>query len=76
MPEITIAIAMVIGLTQVIKKTRLLADRYTPLVALFLGVAVSSLVNKGFTPDIVFSGIIVGLSSMGMWSGTKNTIKK
>jgi hypothetical protein len=70
MEEITLAIAMVIGLTEAIKRTRLINNRYTPIISLALGLAIALLMN-GLSADAIFSGIIVGLSASGLFSGTK-----
>ena len=76
MEIVSLAIAMTVGLTEAIKRTNILSDRYTALVSLFIGILVSLLANKGISFEIVFSGIIVGLSASGLWSGVKHTMKK
>lgn len=73
--ELGFAIALVIGLTQVVKKMRFIADRYIPFVALILGVAVVTMLEASVTGITIASGIVVGLSSMGMWSGSKTILK-
>jgi len=76
MEEISLAIAITVGLTEVIKRTNLLADRYKAVVALIVGILVTALMNANINFDIAFTGIIVGLSASGLWSGVKHTLKK
>lgn len=74
--ELPLALAFVIGLSQIVKKTRLIADRYFPFIVLIIGIAVSSLLEAGFDYLIVSNGIMFGLISMGMWSGSKTILTK
>jgi len=74
METITIAVAMTVGLTEVVKRTNILSERYTPLVSLFIGVAVTLLLTSLDLSTIPL-GIIAGLSASGLWSGVKHTIK-
>ena len=75
--EITLSIitAIVIGLVQV-AKTMGLPSRYAPLLAIILGV-LGLLVITWFAPEakVVFTGIVVGLTACGLYSGVKKTIK-
>ena len=69
-------LALVIGLVQVAKKY--MSKRWLPLLALVLGILLFFLrdyqiISKVWGQDI-FLGLVVGLSSMGLWSGTKHTI--
>jgi hypothetical protein len=68
------SIAVVTGLTQVLKGV--MGDtRFAPLIALILGVAIAFLITP--TPglrEVILDGIITGLSSMGLYSGSK-TVK-
>ena len=67
-------IAITVGLVQVIKiampKSALL-NRFIPVIALVIGVAVTS--YQGFSADSAIAGIITGLSAMGLYSGAKHT---
>lgn len=74
MIETTIAIAVVMGLSQVIKKATDFPDKLAGLVALALALFIGFLtVSSGFTwQEIVFSSILVGLSASGAYSNTKN----
>lgn len=69
------SIAVVTGLTEVLK--RVIGDtRFAPLIALILGVAIAFLIAPapGFR-EVILDGIITGLSSMGLYSGSK-TVKE
>jgi hypothetical protein len=51
--------------------------RYSPLVALILGILFSFYyLAPGDPPKAVFLGIVIGLSSVGLYSGTKNTMQQ
>lgn len=66
--------AIVIGLTEVVKKAGL-NSRYAPLVALLLGVGVSFLF-AAVSKESVVTGIVAALSAMGLYSGTSATLRK
>jgi len=77
MPEISFAVlvALVIGLVQVAKKIGL-PDKFAPLLSIGFGVVFSFIAQIGATnPSNLLFGIIIGLSSVGLWSGTKNTVE-
>lgn len=76
MEEISLAIAMTVGLTEVIKRTNLLSDRYKAVTSLVVGILVTALMHASFSFEIAFTGIVVGLSASGLWSGVKHTFKK
>lgn len=68
-------VPLVMGLVQVAKALGL-SNKFAPLVAVILGIVL----GVATTPDDVLKGIIVGiavgLSAVGLYSGTKNTIEK
>lgn len=64
------AVALIVGLVQVAKRLGL-PSRFAPLLSLLLGIALVSLGLKGISAASIFSGLIVGLSASGLWSGTK-----
>jgi hypothetical protein len=79
MIEITfpILVAVTVGITEVLK--RIIGDiplspRITPLIALVMGVALS-LGAYEVNFNTVFTGLIVGLSASGLFSGVKSVIK-
>lgn len=67
---------LIIGLLEVIKKAGLDA-RWVPLCSLALGLAAGFLIH-GFDPSLasesVVMGLAMGLSAVGLYSGTKNTV--
>ena len=72
----SILTAVVIGLVEVAKKLGM-SEKFAPLLALILGLGFAFM---GFTanPDLVstiIGGIIIGLSAVGLYSGTKNVIE-
>lgn len=76
--EITTAIitAIVIGLVQAAKQLGL-PTKYAPLTAIVLGVA-CTMVAAFFTASagIIFTGLVIGLSACGLYSGVKTTAGK
>lgn len=62
--------ALVMGLTQVLKLSRLAGKRgrFAPVIALVIGVALSC-ANEGFNLGGVVGGLIVALTTMGLYSG-------
>lgn len=74
--DLTIVIALVIGMTQVIKKGTGITRRYVPLLAVGLGIVIAFLVAKEVSLEAVLGGLIAGLSSMGLYSGGKTVAGK
>jgi len=74
--ETTILIAVVVGLTEVIKRATNLSSRFAPLVSLVLAIGLAFLGATGPISNIIFTGIIVGLSASGLYSGAKAVATK
>lgn len=78
MITITLAVitAVVIGLVQVAKLAGL-PTQFAPLVAIVFGV-LTALCLSFFqaTTTVILNGVIIGLSAMGLYSGTKTTVGK
>ena len=75
---LAIQIALLIGILEVIKQAFLNDEhkRFIPLIALVLGVAVSTLLFPADTmQQSVIDGLIAALSSVGLFSTVKNTVK-
>ncbi|SDY37716.1 holin [Bacillus sp. 166amftsu] len=70
MVEISIMIAVVVGLSQ-IAKTIGLQTKYIPLLNLTLGIALGVLFLPQDLKMNVFQGIIIGLSASGLFDHTK-----
>ena len=71
-----VIIAVIVGLTEVIKRLFKLNKRYVPALAVVLGLAIMLIAGLGNYGYIVLTGIIYGLSAVGLFSGVKNTIGK
>lgn len=66
--------AIVVGLVEVAKRIGL-SDRIAPIAALAIGILIA-FIGRAWLPsqgatDIVLYGLIMGLSSMGLYSGGK-----
>ncbi|PED08605.1 holin [Bacillus pseudomycoides] len=70
MIEISIMIAVVVGLSQ-IAKTIGLQTKYIPLLILTLGIVLGVLFFPQDLKMNVFQGIIIGLSASGLFDHTK-----
>ena len=67
--------ALTIGLTEVIKRGGM-PDKFIPLTAVVVGIILVALGDiTALTTLSVISGVAVGLSAIGLFSGVKNTIK-
>lgn len=73
MIETVAIVAVVTALVQIIKGLGL-PTNFAPLVAIFLGVT-AALSFGSLSPESVFEGIVYGLSAMGLYSGTKATLR-
>lgn len=71
-----VIVAVLIGLVEVLKRAFGIPKRFVPLTALILGILISILVNGHWgDPKPVFTGIVYGLSAVGLYSGAKNTVE-
>ena len=71
-----VLVAVVIGLVEVAKRIGV-PEKFAPVFSVILGLGLSFL---GFVanPDLVSTivgGIIIGLSAVGLYSGTKNIVE-
>jgi len=71
--EFGILIAVTVGIVEVLKRAKV-SSRFLPICSLFIGVCLSILAFT-LTTNAVMSGLVVGLSAMGLFTGTKTTIK-
>ncbi len=73
---ITMAIPIINGLVEVAKRTGL-ANRYAPLLAVGLGLLAGiGLRNPNESIAIaIMEGLIIGLSAVGLYSGTRNVLR-
>lgn len=70
-----VLIPILIGILQVVKKSELINSKFIPIVSLILGVLLG-IVFSGFnTKDGIVAGLFIGLSAVGLYSGTTNVIE-
>jgi hypothetical protein len=67
-------VAVIVALTQVVKMWGAINIRYIPTVAVLLGI-VYALVTLDFSWMSGITGAVWGLTSVGLYSGVKNTLK-
>lgn len=77
--ELSIAViaALTLGLVQAVKQVGL-PSKFAPLVALAFGIGLSALtitITGLSWPMVVISGLIAGLTSVGLYSGVKNSVQ-
>ena len=73
--ELGILVAVVIGLVEVAKRVGLKGN-YLPLLAVLLGIIGSCLGALGYVGHMVITGIVAGLTAVGLFSGVKNILGK
>jgi Na+-transporting NADH:ubiquinone oxidoreductase subunit NqrE len=72
----TAIIPIIVALVQMFKMTTWIKDRFAPFLSVGLGIFLSFLFGNDLGHDwshIIFTGIIYGLSSSGLYSGIKTT---
>ena len=69
-------IPILIGINEVVKRIGI-ANRFIPIVSVLLGIGVS-FITPGVTTSFIaiIGGIVIGLSAVGLYSGTRSTIGK
>lgn len=69
-------IPLLIGLLEVFKKLGL-NDKYVPIFSVILGIGTGiALFADGDLATGIVQGMYIGLSAVGLYSGTKNTFEK
>lgn len=69
-------VPILMGLLEVIKRTETLDKKFIPAASVLLGVLIG-IVFTGFDiKEGIITGLFIGLSAVGLFSGTKNTIEK
>lgn len=68
-----VANGIILGLTEVIKRAGL-SSKYAPLLAVFIGL-IYAFLTQGLSVESLTLGIVAALTAMGLYSGTKSTIK-
>ena len=75
MIEQVFLVALVIGITQIVKETGKVSKQWIPVIA--VGTAVGFNLASGLAgSNLIFDGIAAGLMSMGMWDIGKVSIMK
>lgn len=70
-----VLIAIIVGLGEVAKGLGL-SDKYVPILSLFLGLVGGILfLFPGDLSSGIIMGLIMGLSAVGLYSGSKNVIE-
>ncbi|NMA83250.1 MAG: hypothetical protein GX962_05235 [Epulopiscium sp.] len=67
-------IPLVIGLLEVLKKAGA-KEKYIPVFSLMLGLVFGILFVGGNIKEGIIQGIYIGLSAVGLFSGTKNVVE-
>lgn len=69
-------VPIITGMVELLKKAGI-PKRYSPVISLILGLLAGFYyLAPGDTPRAVLLGLVVGLSAIGLYSGTKNTIEE
>ena len=69
--DIALIIAVVVALTEMIKKTDKVSNKYMPAISLVLGVIASILYIDGTVNEQIMYGLMIGLSASGLFDQTK-----
>lgn len=68
-------IPLLIGVLETIKKAGL-DNKYVPVISIILGMIMGIILfSNGDLAAGIVQGIFIGLSAVGLYSGTKNTIE-
>ena len=73
MLEETIILAIVVGLTEVVKRVGLVGC-IVPVFAVVAGIGVAFIANLGGAWDVALQGLIVGLTAIGAYEVGKTTV--
>lgn len=72
MIEMSVMVAVIVAIGQLIKGLDMIQVKYIPLVNLILGILFSMAFGSGDLKMDLFNGLIVGLTASGLYSGVKN----
>ena len=72
--EVEYLIPVVVGVVEAVKRAFKMPTKYCPLLSIAIGVGVSSLMVSDSLPVALFRGLVVGLSAVGLFSGTRATL--
>jgi lysylphosphatidylglycerol synthetase-like protein (DUF2156 family) len=75
--EISVVIAVVVALTQLIKKMNLIPIKFLPIVTIVLGLLAGIFYVEASTiQEKIMMGVMIGLSSSGLFDQSKIITKK
>jgi hypothetical protein len=75
--DLTILTAIIIGLTEALKRAFKIDKRFIPLVAVALSIFLGGTAGFWGLSSLNFiEAIVAGLTSVGLYSATKNTLNK
>ncbi len=74
---VTMAIPVVNGLVEVAKRVGL-PNRFAPVLAILFGLLAALMLQNLEQPVamIIIEGLLIGLSAVGLYSGTRNVLRK
>jgi len=67
--------ALTIAVMQIVKQFKI-AKRFLPIIAIIIAIVITFLFVPQFSVSIVLIGFVSGLTSMGLFTGIKNTVSK
>lgn len=73
-PTLLMLVPIILALVETVKRVVDLG-RWTPAVALIIGVGASFLFQTGDLATTVIQGVLLGLTSVGLYSGTRATLR-
>lgn len=74
MLDLTIAVPIIIGVVEAIKRLGMVT-RVAPILAILLGFAFFYFWGDLTTAENLFAGLVAGLSAAGLYSGVKTVVK-
>ena len=74
--DTALLIAVIVALTQLIKKSELMPVKYMPTLSLALGIVAGLFFVDGQLNEQLITGIMIGLSAAGLFDQTKIVTKR
>lgn len=65
----------IIALTQLVKTYKYVPSRFVPLFAIVASVGSVALLSDGSLQTIVLQGVLIGLSSVGLFNASRTTVR-
>ncbi|SCG82726.1 hypothetical protein DW1_1153 [Proteiniborus sp. DW1] len=70
-----VLVPILIGILEVIKRTELFNKKFIPVASLVLGILFGIAFTGLNVKDGIIAGLFIGLSAVGLYSGTTNVIE-